>query len=88
MNTKNKPSLVYTCDDDTFNFFLDHENKEIYLNENMSPDFVLFFDKLLKENYKVIYHLSVEKYPYRGSDLSKNGTDRFYLNKVREIRKQ
>ena len=49
MNTKNKPSLVYTCDDDTFNFFLDHENKEIYLNENMSPDFVLFFDKLLKD---------------------------------------
>ena len=41
----------------------------------------------MTEEYTVVYLKSVEKCPVCGSDLSKNGTDGFLLNKSREIRK-
>jgi len=81
-------SLICNCVDGLFNFFFDSENKKIYLSEDMSPDFVFLMDSFLAEEYTVVYLKSVDECPVCGSDLSKNGTDGFLLNKSREIRKQ
>jgi len=86
--TNKKPSLISTCDVDVNNCFVDHKNKRIDLNEDDSPECVMLFDKLLKEEYKVVYHLSNKKCPFCGFKLNKNGTDEFLLNKVRELRIQ
>ncbi|KZX15898.1 hypothetical protein MBCUT_12240 [Methanobrevibacter cuticularis] len=42
----------------------------------------------MNEKYEVVYLKSIEKCPVCNSKLSKNGTDRFLLNKSREIKKQ
>ena len=86
MINKIKPSLLNICDDDVINCFVDRESKRIYLNEDDSPDLVILFDKLLKEEYEVIYLLSSEKCPFCSLELNKNGTDEFLLNKVSKIR--
>ena len=88
MSTLKNSSLICNCVDGLFNFFFDSENKKIYLSEDMSPDFVFLMDSFLAEEYTVVYLKSVDECPVCGSDLSKNGTDGFLLNKSREIRKQ
>ena len=75
-------------DDGVNNCFVDHENKRICLNEDDSPDLVILFDNLLKEEYEVVYLLYSENCPFCGSELNKNGTGEFLLNKVRELRIQ
>ena len=60
--------------------------KGLYLNEDDSPDLVILFDKLLNDEYEVVYLLSSEKCPFCGLGLNKNGTDEFLLNKVSKIR--
>ena len=64
MTNKIKPSLLTMSDDDVNNCFVDHENKRIYLNEDDSPDCVILFYKLLKEEYKLVYLLSSEMCPF------------------------
>ena len=88
MTNKTKSSLLTVCDDDVNICFVDHENKRIFLNEDNSPDLVIFFDDLLKKQYEVVYLLSSEKCPFCSLGLNKNGTDEFLLNKVRKIRIQ
>jgi hypothetical protein len=85
MTNKIKSPLICNCDDDIFNFFIDHESKKIYLNHDISPELVLLMDKFIEECYEVVYLLSAEKCPFCGCELSKNGTDKFLLNKSREI---
>ena len=88
MNNKNKPSLINSCNDEVFKFFFDDEKNILYLNEDISPDFILLMDDFAGEDYKIVYLKSIEKCPVCGSKLNKNGTEKFILNKNREIRKQ
>jgi IS1 family transposase len=88
MNYHNKPSLIINCDNDVFKFFFDSENNKLYLNEDVSPRFILLMDNFVGEEYEVVYLKSIEKCPVCESKLNKNGTEKFLLNKNREIRKQ
>jgi hypothetical protein len=88
MVSLNESSLICNYNDGIFKFFFDSESNKLYLNENIPPEFVLVMDKILKKEYEVVYLKIMEKCPVCGSDLNKNGTDGFWLNKSREIRKQ
>ena len=88
MASLNESSLICNYADGIFKFFFDGESNKLYLNEDVPPEFVLLMDNFLKEEYEVVYLKSVEKCPVCGSDLSKNGTDDFLLNKIRVIKKQ
>ena len=88
MASLNESSLICNYDNGIFKFFFDGESNKLYLNEDVPPEFVLLMDNFLKEEYEVVYLKSVEKCPVCGSDLSKNGTDDFLLNKIRVIKKQ
>ena len=88
MNDHNKSSLISNCDDVVFKFFFDGENNKLYLNEDVSPELILLMDNFAGRAYEVVYLKSIEKCPVCGSKLNKNGTERFLLNKSREIRKQ
>ena len=84
----NESSLICNYDDGIFKFFFDSESNKLYLSEDIPLEFVLLMDRILKEEYEVVYLKSVEECPVCGSNLSKNGIDGLLLNKVREIRKQ
>ena len=76
------------CDDGIFKFFFDGKSNKVYLSEDMPPEFFLLMDTFLKKEQEVVYVKSIIKCPVCGSDLNKNGTDGFWLNKSREIMKQ
>ncbi|MCL2115574.1 MAG: hypothetical protein FWH29_05065 [Methanobrevibacter sp.] len=84
----NKSSLLIDYDDLPFKFFFDSETNTVYLNEDTTPDLVILVDYHMKKKCKVVYLKSLEKCPICDSDLNKNGTNKFLLNKDRIIRKQ
>jgi len=88
MFSKINSSLLCNYDNEVFKFFLDSEKSKIYLNEDISPEFILLMDNFIQKDYEVVYLKSIEKCPVCGSELNKNGTDKFLLNKNREIKKQ
>ena len=84
----NKPSLICDFDDKVFKFFFDSESNRLYLNDDISPEFILLIDNFVLKEYEVVYLKSIEKCPVCGSELIKNGTEGILLNKIRPIRKQ
>jgi hypothetical protein len=64
MKTENKPSLLCNYDDELFKIFVDSKKNKIYLNEDASPEFVFLMDRIMTEEYEVIYLKTVEKCPF------------------------
>jgi len=84
----NKSSLLIDCDDLPFKFFFDSETNTLYLNEDISPNLVFLLNYPMKKKYKLVYLKSIEKCSICDSDLNRNSTNEFLLNKDMVIRKQ
>ncbi len=88
MKPKSKPTdndLVF----DLFKFFVNPEDQKIYVSKNVSPNFILVMEEILKESYVFVYFdEELNVCPVCGALLNKNGTQKFLLNKKLPIYKQ
>jgi hypothetical protein len=67
---------------------VDTAKNKVYLNEDVSPEFVFLMNNIMTEEYEVIYLKIIEKCPVCGSKLNKSGRNQLLLNKNRRMIKQ
>lgn len=88
MKQKTKPTnnvLVF----DLFKFFVNPEDQKIFVSKNVSPNFILAMEEILKDSYAFVYFdEDLNVCPVCGALLNKNGTQKFILNKKLLIFKQ
>ena len=87
MKPKEKPTFIYNVDD-LFKYFLYGSETKLYISNLLNPEIISLLSDYLDKNIKIIYfdHLELKEEGF--TDLKKNGTEKFLLNKNLEIYKQ
>jgi hypothetical protein len=88
MNIMTKISLIHYTLEEIFKYFVLIEGDKLIIKNVVSPLFVYCMEEIFERSLEVVYRDVDEICSFCNSKLNKNGTQKFLLNKNKEIRKQ